>query len=100
MWIGGPGEYGAIDDVVIYDSAGNRLALRVPPPSANGFFPYYIDMDARENWRFNGAVATDEDIQLVLTDVVDLFIRAEYRNKAGDWAAMDRFRLTQPVELP
>ena len=100
MWIGGPGEYGAVDDVVIYDSAGNRLALRVGKPSSNGFFPFYIDMNATENWKFNGAAATDENIKTVLSDVVDLFIRAEYRNKAGDWAAMDRFRLTQPVVVP
>ena len=96
LWTGGPGDYGVLDDVVINDSAGNRLALRFGrAPSRNGFTPFYIEMDATENWTFNGATATDEDIRTVLADVVDLFIRAEYYDKAGDWTAMDRFRLVQ-----
>ena len=98
LWIGGPGDYGALDDVVILDTAGNRLALRFggSPPST-GFLPYYIDMNATENWVFNGQPATDANIQTVLSSVSDLFIRAEYRNKAGDWGAMDRFRLVTPA---
>ena len=28
MWIGGPGDYGAVDDIVFYDGSGNRLAMR------------------------------------------------------------------------
>jgi hypothetical protein len=57
-------------------------------------------MNENENWVFNGAPATAENIRTVLTDVVDLFIRAEYDNAGGDWAAMDRFRLTQPAVVP
>ena len=96
MWIGGPGEYGPVDDIVFYDGLGNRLAMRFSgPPSSAGFFRRRADLDESTAWKFNGATATPEQIQLVLSDVQDLFIRAEYRNKAGDWACMDIFRVEQ-----
>ena len=98
MFIGGPGDYYSADDVVFYDGLGNRLAMRFSgSPSSNGFFRRRVGLDeASTTWKFNGATATAEQVQLVLSDVQDLFIRAEYRNKSGDWAAMDIFRVEQP----
>lgn len=97
MMIGGPGGNFARDDVVFYDGSGNRLAMRFGGyPSASGLFPRRAALDESVNWLFNGATATPAEIRLVLSDVADLFIRAEYRDSGGDWAAMDRFRVVRP----
>ncbi|MEZ4387266.1 MAG: thiol-activated cytolysin family protein [Candidatus Krumholzibacteriia bacterium] len=97
LWIGGPGSAFATDDVVFYDGSGNRLAARwAHQPYDNGFFPFRVNLDASQNWRYNGAAATQAQIESVLGDVVDLFIRAEYRDAGGDWCAMDLFRVEQP----
>lgn len=97
MMVGGPGNYFAADDLVFYDGQNNRLAMRFNgSPGTNGFLPRRANLDTSVAWRFNGAVATAEQIQMVLSDVQDLFVRAEYRNSGGDWAAMDLFRVTKP----
>jgi len=97
LWIGGPGDAFVRDDVVFYDGSGNRLATRWSHlPYDNGFFPFRVTLDTSQNWLFNGATATQEQIAMVLSDVVDLFIRAEYRDRSGDWTAMDLFRVEQP----
>jgi thiol-activated cytolysin len=95
LWVGGPGNYTATDDVVFYDGSSNRLALRFGQPSRTGFFPKYVPLDDSGAWLYNGNPATEENIRAVLSDVADLFIRAEYYNQAGDWAAMDRFRVVR-----
>jgi len=97
LWVGGPGSAFARDDVVFYDGSGNRLAMRLDhTPYRNGFFPFYVTLDETEGWLYNGAAATAEQVQLVLSDVADLFIRAEYFDAAGDWTAMDRFLVQRP----
>ena len=96
LWIGGPGDYFVKDDVVFYDGSGNRLAMRFGQPSRTGFFPKYVHLDTTSSWLYNGAAATEQNIRDVLSDVADLFVRAEYLDRAGDWAAMDLFRVTQP----
>ncbi len=66
MFIGGPGDYFARDDVVLYDVSGNRLAMRFSgSPSSNGFFRRSATLDESTAWLFNGATATAEQIQLV-----------------------------------
>jgi len=96
MYIGGPGAYFARDDIVIYDGSENRLAMRFAgSPSSNGFFRRRAVLDESTNWLFNGVAATPEQIQMVLSDVTELFIRAEYRDSGGDWACMDIFRVEQ-----
>jgi hypothetical protein len=96
LWAGGPGDYFARDDIVFYDADGNRLAHRFGQPSRTGFFPKSIDLDASESWLFNGQAATGDQIRMVLSDVADLFVRAEYFDHAGDRAAMDLFSVVQP----
>lgn len=96
LWIGGTGSSTPLDDVVILDSDENRLIYRFNHmPYTTGFFPFYIDMDVTDHWVYNGHPATEEEIRTALSDVTDLFIRAEYFNTTGDWTAMDRFRLVQ-----
>jgi hypothetical protein len=96
MYIGGPGDYYARDDIVLYDGSENRLAMRFAgSPSSNGFFRRRAVLDESTNWLFNGVAATPEQIQMVLSDVTELFIRAEYRDRGGDWACMDIFRVEQ-----
>jgi hypothetical protein len=70
--------------------------MRYGAPIRTGFFPKYVDLDTSESWRFNGQAATEDQIRMVLADVADLFIRAEYYDRAGDWAAMDLFSVVQP----
>jgi hypothetical protein len=97
LWVGGPGDYYARDDVIFYDGSGNRLAMRLDGrPSRDGFFPFYVTLDESEDWGYNGAPATAAQIQSVLADVADLFIRAEFHDAGGDWAAMDRFLVERP----
>ena len=96
LWVGGPGAYFARDDVVILDSSENRLAHRFShAPYRTGFFQFYVDLDETENWLFNGQPATDADIAAVLSDVVDVFIRAEYFDQGGDWGALDLFKVVR-----
>jgi len=96
LWIGGPGDYFTRDDVVFYDGSGNRLTTRFGQPLRTGFFPKYVQLDTSRSWTYNGQPATEQNIRDVLADVADLFIRAEYLDAAGDWAAMDLFRVEQP----
>ena len=96
LWVGGPGSYFARDDVVILDSDENRLIYRFDhAPYTTGFFPFYIDMDVTDHWVYNGHPASELEMRTALSDVTDLFIRAEYFSASGDWTAMDRFRLVQ-----
>ena len=84
LWIGGPGGHFYRDDVVLYDGSGNRLAMRFDHnPYTSGFFPFRVTMDETEGWLYNGVAATAEDVQSVLSDVADLFIRGEYLDRAG-----------------
>jgi hypothetical protein len=97
LWVGGPGDYYDRDDVVFYDGSGNRLAMRLDGrPNRNGFFPFYVTLDETEGWLYNGTAATAAQMQAVLSDVADLFIRAEFFDRAGDWTAMDRFLVERP----